>query len=132
MNDSQFKLAFSISMTTRSPREGEVDGKDYFFVTKQEFEQAIKENKMLEYATYVNNYYGTPKAYVEKLRNEGKNVLLEIEVQGALKIIDMFKNDDGLVSIFILPPSESVLIERLRGRDTETKEIIDGRIKQAQ
>ena len=88
LNDPELNLTYSISMTTREKREGEINGKDYFFLTKQQFEQEIKNDNLLEYATYVDNYYGTPKKYVNDLRNQGKNVLLEIEPQGALLIMD--------------------------------------------
>ena len=83
INDEDLNLAYSVSMTTRSPREGEVDGVNYFFVTRERFQQAIANDELLEYAQFVGNYYGTPMAYVEKMREEGKNVILEIEVQGA-------------------------------------------------
>jgi guanylate kinase len=120
-------------MTTRPKRFDEKHGKEYFFVTKPEFEQAIKNNKMLEYATYCNNYYGTPKKYVDDLRKKGFNVLLEIEAQGGLNLIKQFKQktDLGFITIFILPPSTNDLIKRLRLRGTEDKKIIDTRIKQA-
>lgn len=134
MDDKKLNLGFSISMTTRPKRFDEVEGKDYFFVNKEQFEKAIKEGRMLEYATYVNNYYGTPKDYVNALREKGINVLLEIESQGAFQIMDYAKkaNDKGVLTIFILPPSVKHLIERLRTRGTETSEKIEQRVKQAQ
>ena len=85
--DESLNLAYSISMTTRLPRNGEIDGIDYYFVSQETFENAIKNNELLEYAHFVGNYYGTPKFSVEKLRNEGKNVFLEIEVEGAKKVL---------------------------------------------
>ncbi|MDR0674983.1 MAG: guanylate kinase [Mycoplasmataceae bacterium] len=133
LKNKRFHLRYSISMTTRPKRFDEKHGKEYFFVTKPEFEQAIKNNKMLEYATYCNNYYGTPKKYVDDLRKKGFNVLLEIEAQGGLNLIKQFKQktDLGFITIFILPPSTNDLIKRLRLRGTEDKKIIDTRIKQA-
>ena len=98
MNDASLKLAYSISMTTRSPRAGEQDGVDYIFTTKEKFEEAIQHGELLEWAEFVGNYYGTPMSQVEKLRNEGKNVLLEIEVQGATQVKE--KCPDAL-TIFI-------------------------------
>ncbi len=119
---------FSVSMTTRAPREGEVNGKDYFFVTKEEFEKTISENGLVEYAQYVGNYYGTPKAYVEEQLKAGKNVILDIEVQGAMQIKEKFP--DTLL-LFVTPPSIEVLLQRLRARGTETEEVISKRIAQA-
>lgn len=121
-------LSLSISMTTRSPREGEVNGREYFFVTKEEFEAAIKEDALIEHANYVGNYYGTPKKYVEEQLNEGKDVILEIEIQGALQIKEKF-NDAVLV--FVTPPSAEVLRNRLVSRGTETIEVINNRMKRA-
>ena len=132
--DESLKLAYSISMTTRPKRFDEVDGKDYFFLTKDEFKKQIELGNLLEWATYVDNYYGTPKTYVEKLRNEGKNVLLEIEPQGALLIMDYVKknHDDKFVTIFIAPPSMESLKNRLLKRGTEQADRINARIKQAE
>jgi guanylate kinase len=134
MKDKELNLGFSISMTTRPKRFDEVDGKDYFFVTREQFEEAIKTGHMLEYATYVNNYYGTPKDYVDSLREKGVNVLLEIESQGAFQIMNYAnaQNDTGVLTIFILPPSLEHLIERLRIRGTESAEKIEERVKQAE
>ena len=127
--DESLKLAYSISMTTREPREGEVDGKDYFFVTREQFEEAVAKGELLEYAEFVGNYYGTPLSYVENLRNEGKNVLLEIEVQGMLQVKE--KCPEAL-TIFIVPPSIEELERRIRGRRSEEEEIIQKRLAKAE
>lgn len=134
MNDKSLNLAYSISMTTRQKRFDEVHGKDYFFLTKQEFEQQIKDGNLLEWATYVDNYYGTPKDYVNNLRKEGKNVLLEIEPQGALLIMDYAKkhNDHRFLTVFVAPQSLEHLKSRLLKRATESEEKILKRIKQAE
>lgn len=125
----ELNLAFSVSMTTRLPREGEREGIDYFYVTKEKFEEAIANGEFLEHAKYVDNYYGTPKNYVEKMRNEGNNVILEIDVQGGLQVIE--KCPDA-VSIFIEPPSIEELRQRLLGRGTEKEEVVNKRVAQAQ
>ena len=122
-------IFYSVSATTRKPRDGEVDGKNYFFITKEQFEQNIKDGKMLEYATYCNNYYGTPQAAVEQMRDEGKDVLLEIEAQGALQVM---KKCPDAVSIFIEPPSMEELRKRLTERKTESNEVIENRLKKAE
>ena len=127
-NDERLNLAYSTSMTTRKPRNGEIDGKDYFFTSRQDFENAIKNGELLEYAEFVGNYYGTPLKEVEKLRNEGKNVILEIEVQGATQVQE--KCPDAL-SIFIIPPSMEELEKRIRGRKTEAEEIVQQRLAKA-
>ncbi|MGX9133608.1 guanylate kinase [Rummeliibacillus sp. JY-2-4R] len=119
---------YSISMTTRKPREGEVDGVDYFFKSKEEFEALIEQGKLLEYAQYVGNYYGTPIDYVNATLDAGRDVFLEIEVQGAAQIRE--KVPDGLF-IFLAPPSLSELQQRLVGRGTETEEVIATRIAEA-
>lgn len=124
----ELNLAFSVSMTTRKPRVGEVDGVDYFFVSKEEFEKSIENDEFLEYAEFVGSYYGTPLAYVEKLRNQGKSVLLEIEVQGAQEVKE--KVPDAL-SIFVVPPSFEELERRIRGRRSEPEEIIQQRLAKA-
>ena len=133
INDPRFNLSFSVSMTTRPKRVGEIDGKDYFFLTKPQFEEKIREHELLEYATFADNYYGTPKRFVDNLRDEGKNVFLEIEPQGGLQIIKMCEknNDKDLLTIFIVPPSLDELKSRLMKRDTESKEVIEKRIEQA-
>lgn len=120
--------ALSISVTTRSPRPGEKDGKDYFFRTKEEFETLIQEDALLEYAQYVENYYGTPRAYVEKQLLEGKDVILEIEIQGAMKIKEKIRE---AVLVFVTPPNMEELRKRLVGRGTESLEVIQSRMKRA-
>ncbi|RFB19116.1 guanylate kinase [Bacillus sp. HNG] len=122
------KYQYSISATTRKPREGEVDGVDYFFKSKEEFEELIKNNKLLEWAEYVGNYYGTPIDYVEATLQEGKDVFLEIEVQGALQVRKAFP--EGLF-IFLAPPSLKELKNRIVTRGTETDELILNRMKVA-
>lgn len=120
--------ALSISATTRQPREGEMHGREYFFLSKEEFEQLIKEEKLIEYAQYVGNYYGTPSSFVEEQRDAGKDVILEIEVQGALQVKEKFPDT---VLLFVTPPSAEELASRLRGRGTETEEVIAKRMEQA-
>ena len=120
--------ALSISATTRNPRPGEEEGKAYFFKTTEEFEKMIAKDDLIEYAMYVGNYYGTPKAYVEEQLRAGKDVILEIEIQGALKVKEKFPN---ALLLFVTPPSAEELRKRLEGRGTETQEVIDGRMKRA-
>lgn len=129
LKDESLNLEFSVSMTTRLPREGEIDGKDYFFVSKETFKKAIEEDKFLEHARYVGNYYGTPRDYVEQERNKGKNVILEIDVQGGLQVIEKCSD---CISIFIMPPSIDELRSRLSGRGTEKEEVVNKRIDEAQ
>jgi len=117
--------ALSVSATTREPREGEVDGKDYFFITKEKFGELVSKGEMLEYAEYSGNYYGTPKAMVEEQLNAGKNVILEIEAKGAVKIREM---NLGSFSIFLMPPSWQILCDRLTGRGTNSPESIAERL----
>ena len=119
----------SVSMTTRAPRPGEIDGYHYHFVTREEFQKTIDEDGFLEYAEYNGNFYGTPEAPIRRLLNEGKNVMLEIEVQGAEKVMD---HRSDVVSIFITIPSFEELERRLRGRGTESEEVIRGRMKTSQ
>ncbi len=119
------EFVLSISATTRSPRKGEVDGVNYFFLSKEEFLNKVSSDSMLEYAQYCENFYGTPKAYVEENINSGKNVILEIDVQGALQVK---KNKPEAVSVFIMPPSIEVLEKRLRGRGTDEEEVIQKRL----
>ncbi len=118
----------SVSATTRLPREGEVDNISYFFKTRQEFERMIEDNEFLEWAIYLGNYYGTPKRYINEMINNGKDVILEIDVQGALKIKEKFP--DG-VFIFILPPSMKELEARIVFRGTESREAIEKRLSMA-
>lgn len=120
--------ALSISATTRNPRPGEEEGKAYFFKTTEEFEKMIAKDDLIEYAMYVGNYYGTPKVYVEEQLRAGKDVILEIEIQGALKVKEKFPNT---LLLFVTPPSAEELRKRLEGRGTETQEVIDGRMKRA-
>lgn len=120
--------ALSVSMTTRQPREGEQNGIDYFFATREEFEQTIAEEGLIEYACYCGNYYGTPREYVEKQLALGKDVILEIEIQGALKIKEKFPE---ALLLFVTPPSAKELKRRLVGRGTETEEVIDKRLARA-
>lgn len=120
--------ALSISATTRAPRKGEENGREYFFKTKEEFEELIKQDALYEYAQYVSNYYGTPKAYVQQQLDAGKDVILEIEVQGALNV--KAKNPEALL-LFVTPPSAQELKRRLIGRGTETLEVINERMARA-
>lgn len=129
MDDDSLRLAYSISMTTRKPRANEVDGVDYIFTSREHFEEAIRRGELLEWAEFVGNYYGTPLSQVEELRNEGKNVLLEIEVQGADQVRQ--KCPDAL-SIFIIPPSMEELEKRIRGRRSEPEEIVQQRLAKAE
>ena len=120
--------ALSISATTRKPREGEADGREYFFKTVEEFEEMIKQDALIEYACYVGNYYGTPRTYVEQQLELGKDVILEIEIQGALKVKERFP--DTLL-LFVTLPSARVLKERLVGRGTESMDVIGERLQRA-
>lgn len=120
--------ALSISATTRSPRPGEVHGREYFFKSTEEFEKMIAQDELIEYAKYVSNYYGTPKEYVMEQLDAGKDVILEIEIQGALKVKE--KYPDTLL-LFVTPPSAQVLKDRLVGRGTETMDVIESRMKRA-
>ncbi len=120
--------ALSISATTRNPREGERDGREYFFKTKEDFEKMIAKEELIEYAKYVENYYGTPKEYVERQLEAGKDVILEIEIQGALKVKERFP--DTLL-LFVTPPTAAELRRRLIGRGTETMDVIESRLARA-
>ena len=122
------RYALSVSATTRQPREGECDGIEYFFKTKEEFEKMIAKEELIEYARYVENYYGTPRAYVEQMLEAGKDVILEIEIQGALNIKKKFP--DALL-VFIVPPTAEDLKKRLIGRGTESAEVIEKRLRRA-
>ena len=127
-NMPKHNLTYSVSMTTRKIRPGEVDGKDYYFVSKEEFEQRIKEEKFLEYAEFVGNYYGTPLDKVNEQLDSGKEVVLEIEVEGALQVK---KKVPDCVMIFLVPPSKEDLYKRLRSRGTESEDIIEHRVNKA-
>ncbi len=122
------EYALSVSVTTRKPRPGEVDGKDYFFLSQEEFDRLVEEDGLLEHAGYVDHCYGTPRAYVEKAMAEGKDVLLEIEVQGARQVKE--KRSDAIL-LFVTPPSAGELEQRLVGRGTETPEVIKERMQRA-
>jgi len=121
-------VEFSVSCTTRAQRPGEIEGKNYFFKTKQEFQQMIASDELLEWAEFVGNYYGTPRKFVEEKLAEGKDVFLEIEVQGALQVMQKCPQ---AVSIFLTPPRFSDLEERLRKRGTETEAVLQERLKKA-
>ncbi|MCI9384174.1 MAG: guanylate kinase [Lachnospiraceae bacterium] len=120
--------ALSISATTRAPREGEAEGREYFFKTREEFEGMIAREELIEYACYVGNYYGTPKAYVEEQLERGRDVVLEIEIQGARKVKERFPDT---VLLFVSPPSAQELRRRLTDRGTEKPEIIESRLARA-
>ena len=120
--------ALSISATTRQPRPGEENGREYFFVTNEEFEKLIWDNGLIEHAGYVNHYYGTPRKFVEDKLSQGIDVILEIEIQGALQIKEQYPD---AVLLFVMPPSAKELEKRLRGRGTETDEVIRQRLKRA-
>jgi len=122
------RYALSISMTTREPRQGEENGKDYFFVTPEEFQKKISQEGFIEHASYCGNYYGTPRDYVEEQLHLGKDVILEIEIQGAMKVKE--QNPDALL-LFVMPPSADELKRRLIGRGTETLEVIEKRLQRA-
>ena len=124
----QQDLYYSVSLTTRAPRPGEVDGVQYHFVSKEQFEEMIARDEVLEHAEFCGNYYGTPRDAVEAMRNEGKNVILEIEVQGALKVKE--KNPQALL-LFVTPPSAEELKHRLIDRGTETMDVINDRMRRA-
>ncbi|UBH09486.1 guanylate kinase [Macrococcus armenti] len=126
--DPDTDFEYSISMTTRNMREGEVDGVDYFFKTREEFEALIEQDAFIEYAEYVGNYYGTPVQYVKDTMARGKDVFLEIEVEGAKQVRKKFPE---ALFIFLAPPTLEHLEERLIGRGTESQEIINHRISEA-
>ena len=126
--DQYDNYALSISATTRAPREGEAEGREYFFKSREEFLRMIEEDALIEYAQYVGNYYGTPKDYVLGNMEAGKDVILEIEIQGALKVKEKFPE---AVLVFVMPPSAGELKRRLIGRGTEPLSIIDARLKRA-
>lgn len=121
-------LCFSVSATTRAPRAGEVEGTDYFFVTRDMFERMVRHGELLEHAEYVGNYYGTPSRYVEQRRAAGKHVLLDIEVQGASQVRSRIQD---AITIFVIPPSLEVLRQRLRDRGTDSDTVVQNRLKRA-
>ena len=120
--------ALSVSMTTRTPRPGEKDGESYFFVDRETFERTIAQEGLIEYASYCGNYYGTPRAYVEEQLDAGRDVILEIESQGALKVKERFPE---ALLLFVMPPSAEELKRRLMGRGTESEEVILQRLERA-
>ena len=124
----RYGYGLSISATTRAPREGEVDGREYFFKTKEAFEEMIAKNELIEYAQYVENYYGTPKEYVMQQLEQGTDVILEIEMQGALHVKEVLPEVN---LVFLTPPSAGELENRLRNRGTETEEVIAKRLARA-
>lgn len=126
--DKDDTVRLSVSATTRAPRPGETHGREYFFISKEDFEKMIRENGFLEYASYCGNYYGTPKKAVEDLLKQGLNVFLEIEVQGGVQVLEKCPD---CTSIFILPPSYEELENRLRGRGTEPEDVILKRLEAA-
>lgn len=121
LSDYPGKYHLSVSATTRGKRQGEEDGREYFFKTREQFEDMIRNHELLEYASFNQNYYGTPKAYVDRLLSEGKDVILEIEVQGALQIKKIFPQ---ALLLFVTPPDGATLKERLEGRGTEEAEVV--------
>ena len=128
LGEKYHQYALSISATTRQPRPGEENGREYFFVTREAFQKMAEENALIEYAQYVENYYGTPREYVEKQLASGRDVILEIEIQGALRIKEQYP--DALL-LFVTPPSAEELKRRLTNRGTESAEVIEARLKRA-
>lgn len=131
IDQKKYNTIFSISMTTRDRRPGEKEGVDYFYVTRKKFENAINRHKMLEWAIYVNNYYGTPRKFVKDNLRKGRNVFLEIEMQGVMQILKNWRRKRKLVTIFISPPSLTELEKRLRNRRTEPEIIVKQRLNQS-
>lgn len=127
MKDNSLNLVYSISMTTRPARAGEINGVDYYFVDRRTFEERIRSDNFLEYAEFVGNYYGTPRDKVEKLREQGINVFLEIETWGASQVLSKVK-DPGVISFFLMPPSFQALEDRIRNRRSESEEVIKERL----
>ncbi len=128
MDNFKIKLSYSISMTTRPKRDKEIEGVDYYFVSDEEFDRNIKEDNFLEWEEFVGHRYGTPKDKVEQLRNEGKNVVLEIEVNGATEVMKKI-NDDRVISFFLMPPNIQALENRIRRRKTESEDVIQARLQ---
>ena len=123
------QFSYSVSATSRQPREGEIDGRDYYFITKTEFEKLIENGGVIEYNFYCGNYYGTPRAHVYEELEKGKNVILEIDVNGAMQVKEKFPDD--VVLIMLAPPDPKTLENRLRSRNTETDEVIEERLDRA-
>lgn len=126
---SRDDFVYSVSATTRNPRDGEIDGVNYFFISRDKFEEMIQGGELIEYAEYNGNYYGTPKSFVNEMLSKGKNVILEIEVKGAMQVK---KSVPDATFIFIAPESKEILEARLRGRGTETEDVIEGRLRIAE
>ncbi|TPD99584.1 guanylate kinase [Metamycoplasma equirhinis] len=134
-DNPKLKLKLSVSMTTRSPREGEVDGVHYYFVSKETFTACLKEHKLIEYSLHFDNYYGTLYSEIDRICEQGKIPFLEIETNGAKQIIDFYKKnnkENEICSIFLMPPSFNELEKRIEGRNTETPEVIAQRLKKAE
>lgn len=131
MRNNRLNLVYSISMTTREKRAKEVDGVDYYFVSNEEFQKNIDNGNFLEWAEFVGHRYGTPKDKVEALRNDGRNVFLEIEINGAKQVMEQVKkaHDTRVISFFLMPPSLSALEARIRKRKSETEEVIQKRLQ---
>lgn len=125
---SRSDACFSVSVTTRAPRPNETDGKDYFFITREKFQQMVRDDALLEHAVYVDDCYGTPRSYVARMREKGVNVLLDIEVQGARQVR---QSEPDAVTIFVVPPSLAELERRLRGRRTDSEAKIRSRLARA-
>lgn len=130
LNNKNLNIVYSISATTRPKRHNEIHGKDYYFLSRNEFENGINQGDFLEYAEFCGNYYGTPKQKIFEQLNQGKNVLLEIETLGAKNIMQQF-DKDKIISVFLIPPSLEILRQRLINRGTETLETIDKRVQKA-
>jgi guanylate kinase len=130
MKDPTLNLWYSVSLTTRNQRPGEVNGREYYFVSEKEFEENLDRGNLLEHATFVGHHYGTPLDKMVEKRNEGKNVILEIEVNGTLQVLEKLKGED-IVSIFLMPPSFKDLEARIRGRSTEGEQAIEERLAKA-
>ncbi len=128
LRNKRKNLAYSVSATTRAPRKGEVDGRDYFFVTIEKFKEMIANNELLEYAEIYGNYYGTPRSYVMSILDEGRDVVLEIDPQGALQVKESFPD---AVFVFVVPPSLDELSKRIYKRGTDSEEVIKRRLSAA-
>ncbi|CAM9119816.1 guanylate kinase [Mycoplasma todarodis] len=132
-DNPELKIGFSVSATTRAPREGEVDGKHYFFLSKEEFEEKITSNDFIEWNEHFQNKYGTLKSEVNRILEEGKNAFLELEPYGTMNVVKHYAdNQSDLITIFLAPPSIEVLEERMRSRGTETEEQIRVRLARAE